>query len=94
MARSRGDALILAGAAVTAARVVRRNFTARLFSRFASIALRRGMRSGSRGWLYASAAATGLHLLTRFVARRESVLSVKLDPGQAIEVRHFASAPR
>jgi hypothetical protein len=90
MARSRGDALVLAGAAITAARVVRRNFSARIFSRFASMALRRGMRSGSPGWLYASAAATGLQMFTRFVARKETVLSVKLEPGQAIEVRHFA----
>jgi hypothetical protein len=89
MARRGSDAVVLAGAAVTAARVLRRDFSGRVFSRFASVAMKRGMRSGSPGWLYAAAASTGIHYFLRFIAREEEVLAIKLRPGDAIEVRHL-----
>jgi hypothetical protein len=88
------DVLVAAGAAVSAARVLRRGWTARYVSRFASIALRRGMRSGSRGWLYVGAAASGLRLLHSFVGRTEEVSRFTLRPGEAFEVREVARPRR
>jgi hypothetical protein len=90
--RRTSDAFVAAGAAASAARVLRRGYTARVISRFASSALRRGMRSGSRGWLYAGAAASALRLLHSVVGRKEDVLSIKLRPGEALEIREFRRA--
>ncbi|MFI5053286.1 MAG: hypothetical protein ACHQDE_02900 [Acidimicrobiia bacterium] len=92
MAGRRSDALVAVGAAASAARVLRRGFSARIISRFASSALRRGMHSGSRGWLYAGAAASGLKLLQSVVGRKEDVFSIRLRPGEAIEVREIRRA--
>jgi hypothetical protein len=85
----RRDAIVVAGAAASAARVLRKDFSARVIARFASTALRRGMHSGSRGWLYAGAAASGLRLLQSVVGRKEEVLSIKLHPGEALEIREI-----
>jgi hypothetical protein len=90
--RSRSDALVAVGAAASAARVLRRGFSARIISRFASSALRRGMHSGSRAWLYAGAAASGLKLLQSVAGRKEDVLSIKLRPGESFEIREIRRA--
>ena len=47
------------GAAASAARVIRKGFTARMIARVGSTALRKGMHSGSPAWFYVAAAATG-----------------------------------
>ncbi len=93
MARSRrrsGDALLALGAATSAASALRKGWTARFIARFATTALRRGVRSGSRGWLYAGAAASGLRVLHMVVGRREDILRIKLKPGQGLEIREIA----
>ncbi|HEX5586144.1 MAG TPA: hypothetical protein VFZ17_02455 [Acidimicrobiia bacterium] len=88
MARSRKtDVLVAAAASASAVRVIRRGFVARYVSRFASYAMRRGMRSSSRGWLYAGAAASAIRLLHTYVGRTEETYSIKLKPGQALEIR-------
>jgi hypothetical protein len=81
------EAFVAAGAVVSAARVLQKGFIARYVSRFATYAVRRGMRSRSRGWLYAGAAATGVRWLHRYVGRTEDVYSFKLRPGESIEIR-------
>jgi hypothetical protein len=88
MARNR-DYLIAAGAAAEAARVFRRGWAARISGRIASTALRRGMRSGSRGWLYVAAAAQGLRMLQRFTAPKPDVFRLRLHPGDAVEIREI-----
>jgi hypothetical protein len=87
--RSRSDAIVAVGAAASAARVLRKDFSARIIARFASTALRRGMHSGSKAWLYAGAAASGLKLLQSFVGRKEDVLSIRLRPGESLEIREI-----
>jgi len=88
----RSDAIIVAGAAASAARVLRKDFSSQVIARFASTALRRGMRSGSRGWLYAGAAASGLRLLHKYAGRTEEVFSIRLRPGEALEIREIRRA--
>jgi hypothetical protein len=85
----RRDAIVVAGAAASAARVLRKDFSARIIAGFASTALRRGMHSGSRGWLYAGAAASGLRLLQSVAGRKEDVLSIKLHPGETLQIREI-----
>jgi hypothetical protein len=92
MARSNRDYLIVAGAATEAARLFRRGFTARFTGRIASTALRRGMRSGNRGWLYVAAAAQGVRLLQRVIAPKPEVFRMKLRPGEGIEIREIPRA--
>ena len=87
--RARSDAFVAIGAAASAVRVLRKDFSARVVARFASTALRRGMHSGSRGWLYVGAAASGLKLLQSVAGRKEEVLSVKLRPGERLEIREY-----
>jgi hypothetical protein len=91
MAR-RSDALVAVGAAASAARVLRKDFSARVMARIASTSLRRGMHSGSRGWFYVAAAVSGLRLLHRFTGRKEEVLSIRLRPGEALEIREIRRA--
>jgi hypothetical protein len=88
-ARSKGDAIVAIGAAASAARVLRKDFSARFIARFASTALRRGMHSGSKAWLYAGAAASGLKLLHSVTGRKEDVLSIRLRPGESFEIREI-----
>ncbi|MET0626826.1 MAG: hypothetical protein ABW033_00015 [Acidimicrobiia bacterium] len=88
MARSRKtDVLVAAAASASAVRVLRRGYVARYVSRFATYALRRGMRSTSRGWLYAGAAASGVRILHTYVGRTEETFRIKLKPGEALEIR-------
>jgi hypothetical protein len=89
MPRSSRDYLIAAGAAAEAARVFRRGFVARISGRVASIALRRGMRSGSRGWLYVAAGAQGLRMVQRMIAPKPETFRLNLKPGDAIEIREI-----
>jgi hypothetical protein len=90
--RNRGDAIVAVGAAVAAGRVLRKDYSARIIARFASTALRRGMHSGSKGWLYVGAAASGLKLLQSVAGRKEDVFSIKLRPGEALEIRESRRA--
>ncbi|MEX2100257.1 MAG: hypothetical protein WEB19_02475 [Acidimicrobiia bacterium] len=89
MADGRRDAVVLAGAAVAAARIGRRGWSAKVVSRVASTALRRGVRSGSRGWLYLGAGASALQVLQRFFGAKEEVFTLKLRPGDTFEIRHL-----
>jgi len=88
MAR-RSDAFIAVGAAASAARVIRKDFTSRIVSRVGSTALQKGMHSGNRAWFYVAAGATGLRLLHKYVGRTEDILTVKLKPGERIEIREI-----
>jgi hypothetical protein len=92
MARSRRDAIVVVGAAASAARVLRKDFSARIMARVASTSLRRGMHSGRRGWLYVAAAATGLRLMHKYVGRKEEVFALTLRPGESFEVREIPPA--
>jgi hypothetical protein len=84
------DAFIAVGAAASAARVLRKDFTSRWISRLGSTALRHGTHSGSRAWLYVAAAATGLRFLNKYVGRTEDILTIKLKPGESFEIREIA----
>jgi hypothetical protein len=92
MARSRGDAIVTLGAAVSAAEIFKRGFTARFASAFTRVALRRGIHSGSRAWLYAGAAATGYQLFHRFVGRKTEITRIKLRKGESIQVTEVRRA--
>jgi hypothetical protein len=83
----KGDAFIAVGAAASAARVVRKDFTSRIVSRIGSTALRKGMHSGNRAWFYVAAGATGLRLLHKYAGRTEDILTIKLKPGERLEIR-------
>lgn len=86
----RSDAIVVAGAAASAARVLRKDFSAKIISRVGSAALRRGMHSGSRGWLYVAAAASGARLLHKYAGRKQEVFTFKLKPGQSLQIREIA----
>jgi hypothetical protein len=92
MARSRRDYFIVAGAAIEAAHLIRRDFINRITSRVTQVSLRRGMRSGRRGWLYIAFAAQGLRILQRVGARKPEVFQIKLLPGQSVEIREIPRA--
>ena len=89
MASARRDALIAVGAAASAARVLRKDFTSRLTARIGSAALRRGMHSGNRAWFYVAAGATGVRLAGKYLGRKEDVFAIKLRPGDAIQIREI-----
>jgi hypothetical protein len=89
MAAKRSDAFIAVGAAASAARVLRKDFTSRITARVGSSALRRGMHSGNRAWFYVAAGATGLRLFHKYLGRKEEVLSIKLHPGESISIREI-----
>jgi hypothetical protein len=92
MARSRRDYFIVAGAAVEAAHLIRRDFVNRITSRVTQTSLRRGMRSGRRGWLYIAFAAQGLRILQRVGAPKPEIFQIKLQPGESIEIREVPRA--
>lgn len=94
MARSNKEAFLIAGAAATAARMVRRGWSARIVSQLSSTALRKGMHGGSRGWLYVAAGAQALKLLHGVAGRKEEVLTLKLRPGDAFEIRNYQRAKK
>ena len=86
MARSKSDALIAVGAAAAAAQIVKRGFTARFAQAFSRMALRRGMHSGSKAWLYAGAAASGFKLLHSVAGRKPEVTRIKLRKGESLQI--------
>jgi hypothetical protein len=86
----RKDTLVAIGAAASAARVIRKDFTSRITVRVGSAALRRGMRSGNRAWFYVAAGATGLRLFHKYLGRKEDVLAIKLRPGESIQIREIS----
>ena len=94
MPRRSTDVLVATAAAASAARVLRRGFVARYVSRFATYALRRGMRSSSRGWLYAGAAVSGVRLLHNVVGRTEETYAIKLRKGETVEIRQVPPRKR
>jgi hypothetical protein len=89
MASSRSDAFIALGAAASAARVIRKDFTSRVVARVGSTALRKGMHSGNRAWFYVAAGATGLRIAHKYLGRKEDILSIKLRPGESIQIREI-----
>jgi hypothetical protein len=92
VARSRRDYFIVAGAAVEAAHLIRRDFFNRITSRITRTSLRRGMRSGRRGWLYVAFAAQGFRILQRVGTRKPEVFQIKLRPGESVEIREIPRA--
>jgi hypothetical protein len=88
MPSSRAEALVVAGAAAAGARILRRDISAHLSGAVARFALRRGIRHGSRPWLYVAAGATTLQLLQRVTSPKPEVLRMKLRPGERVEVVH------
>jgi hypothetical protein len=88
MASSRTEALVVAGAAAAGARLLRRDLSAHFTSTVARFAMRRGLRHGSRPWLYVAAGATTLQILQRFISPRPEVVRMKLRPGDALEITH------
>jgi hypothetical protein len=89
---ARKDTLVAIGAAASAARVLRKDFTSRITARVGSAALRRGMHSGNRAWFYVAAGATGLRLAHKYLGRKEDVFALKLRPGESIEIREIRRA--
>jgi hypothetical protein len=85
----KSDAFIAVGAAASAARVIRKDFTSRIVARVGSAALRRGMRSGNRAWFYVAAGATGLRLLHKYTGRTADIFTMKLAPGERVEIREI-----
>ena len=92
MARSRGDTALAIGAAISAAQIFKRGFTARFASAFSRMALRRGMHSGSKAWLYAGAAASGYKLLHSVVGKKPEVTRIKLRKGETIQITEVRRA--
>lgn len=92
MPAKRSDALIAVGAAASAARVIRKDFTSRLTARIGSAALRRGMHSGNRAWFYIAAGATGARLLHKYVGRKEEMFAIRLRPGDTVQIREIPRA--
>jgi hypothetical protein len=84
MASTRTEALVVAGAAAAGACLLRRDIT----SSVARFALRRGLRQGSRPWLYIAAGATTLQVMYRLTSPKPEVVRMKLRPGQALEIVH------
>ena len=95
MAKRRStDIIVSVAAAATAARLLERGWAARFVERFSSIAIRRGMREGSRRWLYVGAAASSFRYIHRFVGKKEEVKRIKLKRGETIEIREIPRAGR
>ena len=95
MAKRRSSEVVVAvAAAATAARLLERGWVARFVQRFSTIAIRHGMRSGSRSGLYAGAAASSFRDLHRYVGKKEEVHRIKLKRGESIEIREIPRAKR
>ena len=92
MARSKSDAVLAVGAAISAAEIFKKGFTARFASTFTRMALRRGMRSGSKAWLYAGAAATGYQMFQRYVGKKPEVTRIKLRKGESLQITEVRRA--
>ena len=95
MAQRRGSDIVVAvAAAAAAARLLQRGWIARFTQRFSAIAIRHGIRNGSRSWLYAGAAATSFKYLHRYFGRKEEVTRITLKRGEALEIREIPRAKR
>jgi hypothetical protein len=92
MARSKTDAALAVGAAISAAEIFKKGFTARFASAFSRMALRRGMHSGSKAWLYAGAAASGFKLLHSVAGRKPEVTRIKLRKGESLQITEIRRA--
>lgn len=92
MARNKSDAIIAIAAAGAAAQVFKKGFTARFASTFSRLALRRGMNSGSKAWLYAGAAASGFKLVQAVVGKKPEVTRIKLRRGESIQITEVGRA--
>jgi hypothetical protein len=88
----RSDAFIAVGAAASAARLIRKDFSSRVIARVGSTALRKGMHSGNRGWFYVAAAASGARLLHKYAGKKQEVFSIKLRPGETLQIREIRHA--
>lgn len=59
-----------------------------VLGRVARTALRKGLREGSRPWLWLGVTAGGLALLNRLLNRPpETVFATAIEPGEVIEIR-------
>jgi hypothetical protein len=95
MPKRRGaEVAVAVAAAANAARLLERGWVARFSQRFATIAIRQGIRKGSRPWLYAWAGAAAFKYLHRFTARKEEVYRVKLKRGEGFSIRELGPAPK
>ncbi len=64
-----------------------------LITRIARTGFRKGVLEGSRPWLYAAVAATGVRLLQRVVRPApRTVYSEELKPGDRLEIRAVTRA--
>jgi hypothetical protein len=64
-----------------------------LLATLASKGLRRGLRGGSRVWLYVGVTATGLRLARRLLGGgEETVFAARLEPGEGLEIRSVSRA--
>ena len=86
---ARKDTLVALGAAAAAARLVRKDLVSKATAAVGAAALRRGMHSGNRGWYYIAAGATGLRLAQRYLGRKQDVLTLKLRPGESLQIREI-----
>jgi hypothetical protein len=60
-----------------------------LTGRLVSMALRRGMRGGSRTWFSIAATAQAFRVLARVTGRKPEVLRIRLRPGEGVEIREL-----
>ena len=58
-----------------------------LVQRLARTGLRRGLFEGSQAWLVVGIGLTALRVARRVLAEPEVRATVKLDPGDAVEIR-------
>jgi hypothetical protein len=47
------------------------------------------MHSGNRAWFYVAAGATGLRLAHKYLGRTEDILTLKVNPGDRLEIREI-----
>lgn len=60
---------------------------ASILARLVRTGLRKGLRDGSRPWLYVGVAAGSVSLLRRVAARRpETLLVTELQPGETLQI--------
>lgn len=65
--------------------------TAGIIGRLMRTGLRRGMVGGSRPWLWVGLAAGFVQVARRLWAREPITESVRLKPGESLEIRHLRS---
>ena len=89
MAR-KSDAFIAVGAAASAARVVRKDFTLASVARVGSTALRKGMHSSNRGLVLRRRRRDRLpHAAQVRRAAPKTSFTLKLKPGERLEIREI-----